>query len=1098
MAVIVGTAGDDVLFGKDTADDISGLEGNDVIYAGAGDDTVSGGAGNDTVYGQGGNDTIDGGDGIDSLYGDDMFAGSADGNDILRGGAGADNLHGGGGNDDLDGGADRDSLEGGLGADHLDGGDGDDSLNGYLGSTNQDDYATDVLLGGAGDDSLAAQTGDIVDGGIGNDTLYFNAWGASAGINVDFRTLTSGNSMTVAGASLTGIEYVMGIMGSNFDDVIVAGAVQGVKGANIQGFGGNDTITGSAGVDWIYGGAGNDVIYGGIGFDPSTSANRDNLNGDDGDDIIYIGADGAIASGGNGNDQLFGGSGSDELRGDAGDDILSGGAGVDGLNGGEGNDTYIDTAANLNGDYIGSIEIGDKIIITDANINNFTFSLTGKTLNFTGGSLNFNVGEIQGTFIAAAAPGGGVQITLRQPPLATIDAIAQQLVTGYWNGDAHHFAVQPGGSISVDISTLSTTEQNLARAALQEWTDIIGIRFQEVVGNAQITFDHSEGSSGSIAATDATWANGITSHAHIQISSSWLTQNGGNIGSYGFQTYVHEIGHALGLGHPGTYNFDGSYYSDALFADDAWSTSVMSYFNQQENLYFYKQNFTVSYAMSPMQADIIAAQSMYGAATDTRTGDTVYGFNSNAGGVYDASKYTGALTIYDSGGIDTLDYRYGNSTQIINLNPETFSSVNSGRGNLSIARGVVIENAIGGGSADFIIGNGADNVLTGGSGSDTLTGGGGNDTFRDSKVGLGYDKITDFGPGDRIVVTDLNINDATFSLVGDVFTYTGGWMTLQGNLVGHLSAKAAVGGGVQFALSLRETHNDFNGDGRSDILWRSGSGAMSSWLANASGGYTAAWGTSVSTDWKIVGSGDFDGDGRADILWRSDSGAFADWLGASNGGFSPAWGTTVSSEWKVAGAGDFNGDGRDDVLWRSDSGAMASWLGAANGGFSPAWGTSVATEWKIVGTGDFNGDGRDDMLWRSDAGAFATWLGAPNGGFTPTWGTTVGTEWEIAGTGDFNGDGRSDVLWRSDTGTLATWLGAANGGFAPTWSASVAANLALVSIGDFNGDGRDDVVWQNDNGQLSEWLGATNGGLVENASWGLSAPTGWAIQDAFA
>jgi hypothetical protein len=56
-------------------------------------------------------------------------------------------------------------------------------------------------------------------------------------------------------------------------------------------------------------------------------------------------------------------------------------------------------------------------------------------------------------------------------------------------------------------------------------------------------------------------------------------------------------------------------------------------------------------------ADIYAVDSMYGAATSTRTGDTVYGFNSNAGAVLQFRRYTSApaLTIYDNGGNDTLD-----------------------------------------------------------------------------------------------------------------------------------------------------------------------------------------------------------------------------------------------------------------------------------------------------------------------------------------------------------------------------------------------------------------------------------------------------------
>lgn len=185
------------------------------------------------------------------------------------------------------------------------------------------------------------------------------------------------------------------------------------------------------------------------------------------------------------------------------------------------------------------------------------------------------------------------------PPLATNDQIADQLVDGYWGGDSHHFNVTQGGTISVDISTLNAAEQTLARAALAEWSDIIGVHFQEVTGGGQIIFDHSEGSDGMIAATDANWSNGITTSAHVQISSSWVTHYGTSLNSYSFQTYVHEIGHALGLGHSGNYNDTATYPYDALFKNDAWSTSIMSYFDQHDNTYFASQGFSAAIRLSP-------------------------------------------------------------------------------------------------------------------------------------------------------------------------------------------------------------------------------------------------------------------------------------------------------------------------------------------------------------------------------------------------------------------------------------------------------------------------------------------------------------------
>src|SRR5258708_22146229 len=121
-------------------------------------------------------------------------------------------------------------------------------------------------------------------------------------------------------------------------------------------------------------------------------------------------------------------------------------------------------------------------------------------------------------------------------------------------------------------------------------------------------------------------------------------------------------------------------------------------------------------------ADIYAVGSMYGAASSTRTGDTVYGFNSNAGAVFNFGNYTQApaLTIYDSGGNDTLDCSGYSSSQTIDLHPGAFSSVGGLVHNIGIATNTVIETAIGGSGNDTLIASDLGCTLIGGAGSDTL------------------------------------------------------------------------------------------------------------------------------------------------------------------------------------------------------------------------------------------------------------------------------------------------------------------------------------------------------------------------------------------
>ena len=144
---------------------------------------------------------------------------------------------------------------------------------------------------------------------------------------------------------------------------------------------------------------------------------------------------------------------------------------------------------------------------------------------------------------------------------------------------------------------------------------------------------------------------------------------------------------------------------------------------------------------------------------------------------------------------------------------------------------------IGGTGADRLAGDGGDDLITGGGGGDTLTGGAGRDTFRDEGSRLNGATITDFGAGDRIVISDANVDLFSFSLIGSTLNYTGGSLTLSG-VSGRLVASASAGGGVELRL-VENVRDDFNGDGRSDVLWRHETGSLTNWLGQEAGGFIA-------------------------------------------------------------------------------------------------------------------------------------------------------------------------------------------------------------------------------------------------------------------
>lgn len=326
---ILGTLGDDPVFGGAADDIIDAMAGNDYVFAGNGNDIVYGDDGNDVLYGQSGQDTLDGEAGDDSLVG-------GEGNDVLFGGAGSDHLYGDEGDDRLHGDDGPDFLTGGAGRDSLHGGVGDDLLLGGI-----DD---DVLWGDAGDDALYGEQGsDTLYGGDGNDSV-------DGGDGDDLIHGGDGDDLLVGGG---GRDRIFGgngadvIFGGGADDELDGGsgddALFGADGADyLSGGDGNDTLYGESGDDRLFSGTGDDVLSGGDGDDYLSGGDGDDqLYGDAGQDTLDGGGGSDLLFGGAGNDVIHGAEGSDMLFGEAGDDFLDGGAGIDSIFGGDGNDTVL-------------------------------------------------------------------------------------------------------------------------------------------------------------------------------------------------------------------------------------------------------------------------------------------------------------------------------------------------------------------------------------------------------------------------------------------------------------------------------------------------------------------------------------------------------------------------------------------------------------------------------------------------------------------------------------------------------------------------------------------------------------------------------------
>ena len=259
--------------------------------------------------------------------------------------------------------------------------------------------------------------------------------------------------------------------------------------------------------------------------------------------------------------------------------------------------------------------------------------------------------------------------------------------------------------------------------------------------------------------------------ANVWLATDWTSHNSDasvQHGQYGYLTYLHEIGHSLGLDHPGPYNGVATYGANAVYQQDTQRYTVMSYFDGNADgspTNWRGQDGTWYYPETPMLHDIATAQKMYGANLTARAGDTVYGFHATADrAVYDFStNLHPILTIWDGGGTNTIDLSGYTTNQRLDLNQGAYSSVAAMTNNLAIAFGTIVQDGTGGAGNDTITGNAADNVLTGGAGRDLLFGGAGNDAF---VGGAGNDTIYG-GAGSDTADYSLNRNQYTVVHAGN-------------------------------------------------------------------------------------------------------------------------------------------------------------------------------------------------------------------------------------------------------------------------------------------------------------------------------------------
>jgi subtilisin family serine protease len=296
---------------------------------------------------------------------------------------------------------------------------------------------------------------------------------------------------------------------------------------------------------------------------------------------------------------------------------------------------------------------------------------------------------------------------------------------------------------------------------------------------------------------------------------------------------------------------------------------------------------------------------------------------------------------------------------------------------------------------------------------------------------------------------------------------------------------------------------DFNGDGKSDILIRKTDGSyyiaiMDSTTATASRDYIkkpdgSSW-TAAPSTWTYLGMGDFNADGKSDILIRRSNGSYYVAIMDSTTATSsrdyikkPDGSTWIASPstWTYLGMADFNGDGKSDILIRKADGSyyiaimdgttITDSRGYIKKPDGSSW-TAAPSTWTYLGMADFNADGKSDILIRRSNGSYyiaimdsttATesrdYIKKPDGS---SW-TAAPSTWTYLGMADFNADGKSDILIRKADGsyyiaimdsTTATasrsYIKKPNGS---TWIAAP-STWTYLNTSDYNGDGKSDIL----------------------------------------